>query len=209
MDDQRSPEVPEASPSPQDPDFFTVLSVSFELGLIPVAWFIAWIWPGPMVPAAHWTYEATLAGILATLPLIVLLAAITWTPARLLAPLRRIRRRIRKILGPTLKDIRIWQVLLISIAAGIGEEVLFRGAVQGRAGMIITSLIFGLLHWITPTYALLAVVLGGYMGWLFQTTGNLLVPIIVHALYDFVALIVIRNEVRRQDAPTHQEKKQS
>jgi membrane protease YdiL (CAAX protease family) len=48
--------------------------------------------------------------------------------------------------------------------------------------------LFGLLHLVTPTYAVLAALMGGYLGWLYVRTGNLLVAIIVHALYDFFAL---------------------
>jgi uncharacterized protein len=46
-------------------------------------------------------------------------------------------------------------------------------------------------HWITRTYALLAALVGLYLGGLWLWTGNLLVPIVAHALYDFVALIWI------------------
>ena len=51
--------------------------------------------------------------------------------------------------------------------------------------------VFGLLHFITPLYALLAGLMGLYLGWLYEATGNLIVPMIVHGLYDFAALVYL------------------
>ncbi len=200
--DHQPPDSSEDRFNPRDPDVFTALSIGFELCLIPAAWFLAWIWAGPSIPAAQWLPGAVLAGAAGTLPLLLLLAAITWTPLRRFPPIRRIRNRLRKILGPALADLELWQAAAISVTAGVGEEVLFRGALQGRADLVLTSLLFGMLHWITPTYAVLATLLGAYLGWLLSATGNLLVPIMVHALYDFAALLVFRNELRKQGMPT-------
>ena len=86
-------------------------------------------------------------------------------------------------------------MLLLAGAAGVGEEALFRGVLQpalGPYGLWISSLLFGVLHALTYTYFLLAALLGLYLGWLFERTDNLLVPVIVHALYDAVALWLLR-----------------
>jgi len=37
----------------------------------------------------------------------------------------------------------------------------------------------------------LATVTGIYLGWLYWFSGGLVVPVLAHALYDFIALIVI------------------
>jgi membrane protease YdiL (CAAX protease family) len=87
-------------------------------------------------------------------------------------------------------------MLLIALLAGVGEELFFRGLLQpGLAGwtgawtaLILTSALFGVLHWITPAYAALAGLVGLYLGAFMAVSGNLLVPILVHALYDFFAL---------------------
>jgi membrane protease YdiL (CAAX protease family) len=44
-----------------------------------------------------------------------------------------------------------------------------------------------------PSYHLdiVATVIGAYLGVLWLWTGNLMTPIVVHALYDFVALIYL------------------
>ncbi|CAM9897233.1 unnamed protein product, partial [Heterosigma akashiwo] len=87
--------------------------------------------------------------------------------------------------------------LLLSIAAGVGEEVLFRGLLQNGVGiklgqsigLAVASIIFGLLHNVTPVYALIATIYGFYFGFIYLATGNLAIPMIGHAFYDLVALI--------------------
>jgi membrane protease YdiL (CAAX protease family) len=92
---------------------------------------------------------------------------------------------------------------VISALAGLGEEMLFRGVVQtlierasGSPWLAVAaaSVLFGLAHPITRTYAVLAALIGVYLGWLFLANGNLLVPIVAHAAYDFVALVYLLRE---------------
>jgi membrane protease YdiL (CAAX protease family) len=102
---------------------------------------------------------------------------------------------------PLFADLSLLQLAAISLAAGFGEELLFRGVLQSSlsdrlgppwgiwAGLLFASVIFGMCHWLTFTYALLATLIGVYLGTLLLVTENLLAPIVSHALYDFVALI--------------------
>jgi hypothetical protein len=91
------------------------------------------------------------------------------------------------------------QLALLAALAGIGEELLFRGVLQvglarvlpDAGALVAASALFGLVHFVSPAYVLLAGVVGLYLGGLFLFQGNLLVPIIAHALYDFVALIYV------------------
>jgi membrane protease YdiL (CAAX protease family) len=91
----------------------------------------------------------------------------------------------------------VWQFLAISVIAGLSEEFLFRALLQGwLAGAIgpawalaLASAAFGLCHWITPAYALVAALMGLYLGGLWWWSGNLLTPVVAHACYDFLALI--------------------
>jgi membrane protease YdiL (CAAX protease family) len=85
--------------------------------------------------------------------------------------------------------------LLLSLSAGVGEEVLFRGALQplvasltrsDALGVGLSSLLFAALHAATPRYLLLAFILSGYLGWVQIGSGNLLIPILVHTLFDVV-----------------------
>jgi membrane protease YdiL (CAAX protease family) len=92
------------------------------------------------------------------------------------------------------------EIALIAILAGLGEELLFRPIIQGGLaqcfsspygtiiGLSLASVVFAMLHMLTPTYALLAGLIGLYLGAIWLWTGNLLVPITAHALYDFLAI---------------------
>ena len=92
------------------------------------------------------------------------------------------------------------ELAVIAALAGIGEEMLFRGVIQAVVaqqiggprgmwwGLLVAAALFGLLHPVTPTYAVLAALIGLYLGWLWLAWGNLLLPIITHGSYDFLAL---------------------
>lgn len=80
----------------------------------------------------------------------------------------------------------LWEWLLLALAAGIGEELLFRGALQPVMGLVGTSLLFALVHvqyGYTPfmlVVVFIAVILGLIRRY-FSTT----LAIIVHVGYDF------------------------
>jgi uncharacterized protein len=84
----------------------------------------------------------------------------------------------------------------VCLLAGLGEEALFRGWLQGWAqarwgadwGLALSALLFGIAHWITPAYAFCATVIGLALGLLYQVSGGWLAPLATHALYDFFAL---------------------
>ena len=112
-------------------------------------------------------------------------------------PLRKIRYFMETRVRPLFNSWSLWELALISAAAGVCEEALFRGALPGGlsrwmhpvAALLVASAAFGLCHFITRTYAVIAGVLGIYLGGLWLATGSLLAPMITHAVYDFVALV--------------------
>jgi membrane protease YdiL (CAAX protease family) len=93
----------------------------------------------------------------------------------------------------------------ISLAAAIGEELLFRAALQPLLGVWITSLVFLLTH--TPVYqfrkvngATLVQAAGVFgasvaLGLIYQYVG-LLAAMMVHTALDVVGLYVVRNSLR-------------
>ncbi|EKE03216.1 MAG: hypothetical protein ACD_20C00234G0038 [uncultured bacterium] len=92
-------------------------------------------------------------------------------------------------------DVSLPAALLIALISGFVEEFFFRGILQQQFGIIIASVVFGLFHIgnaKTLSYGLYAILIGFYFGWLFMITGNLLVPIIVHVLNNFLALPYMR-----------------
>lgn len=93
----------------------------------------------------------------------------------------------------------------VSLAAAVGEELLFRAALQPLLGVWITSIIFLLTH--TPVYqfrkldrATLVQALGVFgisvaLGFIYQYVG-LLAAVLVHLAVDVVGLYVVRNALR-------------
>ena len=107
----------------------------------------------------------------------------------------------RSVLAVMGKERRMGFALAVSIllggVAGWGEEWLFRGVFQtiltqkfsSNIGLAVSGLVFGLLHAVTPVYALFAALASFFFGHLYNISGNLAVPMICHAVYDVGALM--------------------
>jgi membrane protease YdiL (CAAX protease family) len=174
-------------------------AVVFELALAPVGGAIAWVADVPLAsllrPESGWV-AAVGYGILATMPMVPLLVAMLMCQWRPIAWLRRlVSRFVQQLFGRA----PLWQLAVVSLAAGFGEEVLFRGAIQPLAvsytspslGVAIASLLFGLVHAASWTYFWLAAGVGAYLGILAQWRGEIVSAMVAHALYDFVALTLV------------------
>jgi CAAX protease family protein len=148
------------------------------------------------------SWSALLWGFLATAPLLLALLGVLRTQAR---PLRRLVDFVLGELGPILARRSVLELALLAALAGLGEELLFRGLIQAGLMRVMptflalfsASALFGLAHFATSTYAVVAALMGLYLGALFLLQGNLLAPLVAHALYDFVALLLV---VRRWQA---------
>jgi membrane protease YdiL (CAAX protease family) len=178
------------------------LLVEGGLGLaaLGIGWLIGF-WPAIGIrfdsPAAGDQLWAIGLGVLGTAPPLVALVLLDRVPLRYLEQVKEVAARVLDHMFP---NPRWWQLALVAAAAGFGEELMFRGLLQGGlahwigspAGpwiaLGIASLVFGVFHWLNTTYALLAAVAGLYFGWLLIATGSIWPPIVAHALYDFIAL---------------------
>lgn len=118
-----------------------------------------------------------------------------------------IREFLLESLGPLLAPCSALDLLLLAGLVGFSEELLFRGVLQPWLehwgfwfGLLGCSVLFGLAHAVTRTYAMLAALVGLYLGGLleFCRPSNLAVPILVHAAYDWLAFLVVRETYRRQ-----------
>ena len=105
---------------------------------------------------------------------------------------------LKGLLGGSRKLIIAFVVsVALGCAAGLGEEMMFRGVLQSELGnnfgdiaaLLSSAAIFGALHAVTPLYALLAGLASIYFGELYLQYGNLAVPIACHGLYDVGALM--------------------
>jgi membrane protease YdiL (CAAX protease family) len=64
--------------------------------------------------------------------------------------------------------------------------------------LIASNVVFGLVHAVTPLYAVLAMVVGVYLSLSVNFGGetNLLIPILIHSLYDFFAFVLLMRNFR-------------
>lgn len=142
------------------------------------------------------------ASIVATLPLALVAYVLDWIEPQvpwLQDVTMATQRSILALLGGTWKPaLAIGVSILLSLAAGIGEEILFRGVLQYElisrwhdvtAGLVVSSVFFGALHAVTPLYAIMATLASLYFGWLFLHFDNLAIPIVTHTFYDFGAIL--------------------
>jgi membrane protease YdiL (CAAX protease family) len=100
-----------------------------------------------------------------------------------------------RVLVPLFAGLGPLSNVAIGIAAGVGEEWLFRGALQPVLGIGVTSVLFGLAHVggrHMVAFGVWATGMGLALGTLAWATGGLLAPVVAHSLYDILALEFIR-----------------
>lgn len=153
-------------------------------------------------PGVDFGVNAIGQGVLWTLPLGVLAVVLDFAEDKfqsLQDVTKATQSSVLSLLGGTFKPVLgVFTALALGLAAGLGEEMLFRGVLQSEIASRTTSeilavglssIIFGALHAVTPLYAILAGLASVYFGWLYLVTGNLAIPIATHAFYDWAALL--------------------
>lgn len=180
---------------------FLRLAVTGEAALFLLAWALSrWLDISPLQQL-----QPNLAGILwglgATLPLLLGLAWMLTSPS---PPIRRLVALVVDNMGPVLARRSLLEFAALAAVAGISEEILFRGVIQAGltrwlspgAGLLIASALFGVVHFASRAYAMLAGVMGLYLGALYLVQGSLVPPTVAHGLYDFVALACVARRYR-------------
>jgi membrane protease YdiL (CAAX protease family) len=158
---------------------------------------LAWDWN--LVPVAR--------GVLFTIPMALFL---WWTVNSDWPPLKELRELLVHRFGPILRRCTWLDLVYVSVLAGCSEEVLFRGAIQNLlhgwglpAAIIATNLLFGLCHAATTVYFVYAFLAGCYLTWVAGVPEqHLSSAIVAHAVYDLIALGVIRSLAAPQDKST-------
>ena len=118
--------------------------------------------------------------------------------------LKQVSEKTRKIINESLKDSSRFNRFLVCFVAGVGEEILFRGFIfitifefwpwglefnmNIIAAVAISSILFGLGHFVTLLYFIITGLMGATFCLVFLWTGSLIAPVIAHALYDFYAM---------------------
>ena len=110
-------------------------------------------------------------------------------------------REIADELAPRLVDgASTRDLMLVSVFSGVGEEALFRGAVQPEFGIVVASIVFGLVHFgpdrrylVWTAWALLA---GFLFGAMYIVTGGLLAPVISHVTHNAATFLIWKRSRR-------------
>ena len=118
----------------------------------------------------------------------VLVVAATRVAVRRTAWARELHVEFRQIFGP----LSTRDVLVFAALSSVAEELFFRGALQPSIGIVLSSLVFGLLH-VGPSrrfapWTAMAIAMGFVLGVLFQATGNLLAPVVAHLVINALNL---------------------
>ena len=146
--------------------------------------------------------DSILLGLAAALPVGLVVFLMSYGPLSRLGWIKQamsdIVDRMNILVGRSIQSLSVFDIVLLSSAAGIGEELFFRGVVQSFAGLWWAGIIFGLLHALTPAYFFMATAIGIWFGLLYQFSDNLLVPMLSHAAYDVFALILLRSQFARR-----------
>ena len=233
----------------QSPDEVFITAVLFEIALGAVALALGWfLGPDPRDLIPKISFDAgvieslktlasgpmgwesvpggVLLGLVAAVPMMIFIEIVRRIPCE---PVRQLERLSDDGMMKTLLSLSPMEMIAISLCAGIGEELLFRGwlmywladtyesltmatgwalnPVAGiAAALIVSSIFFGLVHPISKLYVVLAAIMGLYFGGLVIWTGNLLVPITAHAAYDAAQMLMgsrasrLEKDAEAQDA---------
>lgn len=185
---------------PRNRNQFLNFAGLFEGGLAILALAVGWLVEVDPLKHLTWDWRAVGWGVLGAVPTFLFFALTYRVPV---GELRKIRDFLGRELAPSLSVLRWYDLILMSILAGVSEELLFRGLLQPWIGVLWSNVLFGLVHWITPLYALIAFVIGSYLSWTMSVTDpqNLLTPIVTHAVHDYWAFLMIVAIYRRENTP--------
>jgi uncharacterized protein len=125
-------------------------------------------------------------GLASALVLVPVVLAIELLSSRLgIGVNQDVEKLSQQLIGPLGRSIP--GILTLGLAAALGEETMFRGALQPRFGLPLTALLFALLH---STYGLsistLAVFLVGLVLGVIRQRANTTTSMIVHATYNML-----------------------
>lgn len=151
------------------------LWIGVRRGVIPLALF---------VDTREWWLDLLL-GVAAALLLLGL-----WKGAeRAFSLARELEGHLAQALGPLTPA----EVIALALLSGFAEELFFRGAVQEAFGLVPATILFALLHSgpgrALRLWTLFAAVAGLLFGLLMEWRGNLLGPMLAHALVNGVNLL--------------------
>lgn len=143
-------------------------------------------------------YKNWLLGLGAGTLLLLLSALLFWLS-------REYREVVFEVRNLLIQPISYSDIFVLALLSGVIEELFFRGFLQNEIGIILASIIFGLLHTgfsrrYLP-YTLWALVAGLILGYSYLLTQAIIVPIIAHILNNLVAGILFKKYFSAEPSP--------
>lgn len=185
------PDLESLVPGPEHPGFVrTALIFYGVMGCAALVWRMAV--PGESI--LHPSTEAATSawGPIAAIGIGAVVGGVALVASEVLTRTTALGEGLADLLGQSLAGLRTSDAVLLALASGLGEEMLFRGALQPSVGLFWASVIFGACHFLPrrelALWSLYAVAMGFAFGALFEWTGHLMAPVTAHALVNGVNL---------------------
>ncbi len=168
------------------------LGAAVEGGLVVISLFVAGYLNVEILPLTRNALRDIFIGTVGALPPFVLFLFTLSESAKKIPVLGSLRGTVINEVRHVFSNSTVLDFVIISLLAGIGEELLFRGIIQVKLGIIAASILFGLVHYISRAYVIITVIMGLYIGMFFRIYESLLVPIQIHFVYDLMALLYLK-----------------
>jgi membrane protease YdiL (CAAX protease family) len=158
--------------------------------VLPLAFGQPGVW-STLRPAGLFSWQTALAGLLGlVIGAVVAALVIHWRPLHILV------KRLNGLVA--WETLRTSDYIAIALMAALGEEPLFRGALQPLIGLVPAALLFGVLHATSAAHVILACLLGLLLGWLYRWSGNLWPSIAAHLTIDLVTGLLLARTLRTE-----------
>ncbi len=97
---------------------------------------------------------------------------------------------------PSLRGLPTHLVLVAAVGAGVGEELFFRGLLVPTAGVVASSVLFGVVHQVRGAgrvpFMVSAALFGAVLALLYRATGSLAGPLVAHVLVNYLNALYLR-----------------
>jgi membrane protease YdiL (CAAX protease family) len=179
----------------------TATALGFQGGIVLIGWLAVWLMGVDIFSGGISWLTAVAWGFGGSVVTYLLLSALARAPGPIRDSLSGHMRQLHRFANDY-----SWPVLItLAVLAGVGEELLFRGAVQGwlirhlndGLAILAASLLFGLVHYLSFTYFIMATGLGLVLGIVYWLTDSLLTVMVWHGVYDMIALYSLRHHPHR------------
>lgn len=192
---------PTVTPPTAAPTRFPIgLAIGLYAGMLGLACLWSWLRADPGLLVWHQSPRPSpwlAAGIGVAIGLVVVGAS--RVAASRLAWAADLEREFARLLGPLSAS----EVCVLTAASAVAEEAFFRAAMQPSLGLVLTAVVFGLMHFgprrtLWP-WTLMALGMGFVLGWLADWSGSLVAPILCHATINGLNLWAIALKARPPD----------